>query len=383
MEGAGSAPKHRHATWLELFFDLVFVVSIWVISHGLSHTQDGAVSPRQLVQFTLKFLPLWWIWASHTLYSNRLDNYSRTQRVMALSIIFLLINLSAMFAGNVLVHTAGFILIYGAIRLIMAYLYFWSQFTGKYYREYARKMCAATLVGALVCCSALLFDNDLRIMIFYAGIVTEMALVALVSVRVQLLPVHRRHLVERIGLMTMILLGESIITLVENLQKFEGQIPNMPAMMAGFVMIGAIWWIYYGTFYLLEGARNIRTGITLMYTHLIFALGLVILANLIGLTMTNNIDMESFRMLAITGLIFFYIGKQVVYFKAFPVYRVTAIVISLISIIVAGLSTYLHSPTLALIGVTLGLLVYVCVNYVWTLSIDSSAYLEIDRNARR
>jgi low temperature requirement protein LtrA len=53
MEVPKSLVAHRHASWLELFFDLVFVASIGVISHGLSHTHNGHVSLTQLTQFIL------------------------------------------------------------------------------------------------------------------------------------------------------------------------------------------------------------------------------------------------------------------------------------------------------------------------------------------
>ena len=33
--------EHRHATWLELFFDLVFVASIGIVTHNLAHAHDG------------------------------------------------------------------------------------------------------------------------------------------------------------------------------------------------------------------------------------------------------------------------------------------------------------------------------------------------------
>lgn len=370
---------NRHATWLELFFDLVFVASIGVISHTLAHTHEGHLGFDQLINFVLEFFPLWWIWASHTLYSNRLDKYSRIQRICTLSIIFLLINLSARFGGNVLANTNAFILIYTAIRLIIAFLYFWSRFTERYTRKYSRYMLISTLIGAVVSFSALFMGTEFRIPVFYLGILLEMVMVAFVSKEIHLLPVHRSHLVERIGLMTMILLGESIISLVGSLQSDKGDDPNLIAMMSGFIMIGAIWWIYYGTFFLLEGAKRVQRGITLLYTHLIFSMGLVILANLIGLTMTDSIDSSSFRMLTFFGLIFFYIGKQVTYLRAYPVYRTAAVVISLISITVAGVATMLPTPTFALVGVTTAMLVYSCVNYVWTLSIDPSNFLENGR----
>jgi low temperature requirement protein LtrA len=157
----------------------------------------------------------------------------------------------------------------------------------------------------------------------------------------------------------MIFLGETIICLVASLQDRADETPNLIAMMFGFIMIGAIWWIYYGTFYLLGGARYMLRGITLLYTHLIFAMGLVMLANLIGLTMRDEIGLESFRMLTLSWVIFFCIGKQVSYFKAFPPRRINNVVFTLTCIFIAACSTYLPNPTLALIGVTFAMLTYV------------------------
>ncbi|WP_193164289.1 low temperature requirement protein A [Microbulbifer hainanensis] len=376
VKGPRSLVEHRQATWLELFFDLIFVACIGVIAHGLSHSHNGHVALKQLWDFMLQFFPLWWIWASHTLYSNRLDTYHRVQRILTLLIIFLLINLSAMFGGNVLVNTSQFILVYSAIRLIIASLYAWSLVGGCSMQRYAGGMCIATLIGAIVSCCALAFSDGVRFVIFYSGIVLEMLLVAFVSRNVRLTREDRKHLVERIGLMSMILLGETIISLVASLQDRASESQNIIAMVFGFILIGAIWWIYYGTFYLLESAKDIRRGITLLYTHVIFAMGLVILASLIGLTMRDEIDLESFRMLALFGVTFFYVGKQISYFKALPPHRINNIVLTLLCVFITACSSYLPNPTLALIGVTFAMLTYVCLHYIWTLPKDVSAYLE-------
>lgn len=383
VEGPESLVPHRQATWLELFFDLIFVASIGVIAHGLSHSDDGHVSIEQLTDFVFQFFPLWWVWASHTLYSNRLDTYHRVQRILTLAIIFLLINLSAMFGGNVLVNTSEFILVYTGIRILIAFLYAWSLASGCRLRKYAAGMCVSTLIGALISCGSLAFANELRVTVFYSGIVLEMLLVAFVSRNIRLTREDRKHLVERIGLMSMILLGETIISLVASLQGRSYESENVIAMMSGFIMIGAIWWIYYGTFYLLEGAKNVRRGITLLYTHLIFSMGLVILASLIGLTMRDEIDLESFRMLTFIGVTFFYVGKQVSYFKALPPHRINNVLFTLICISIAMCSTYLPTPTLALIGVTFAMLVYVLMHYTWTLRKDVDEYLEKGCTPRR
>ena len=72
---------HRRATWLELFFDLIFVVALSDASEMLNETHDGHIAPDQFLHFVLVFLPLWWIWAGHTIYANRFDTDSRQHRL--------------------------------------------------------------------------------------------------------------------------------------------------------------------------------------------------------------------------------------------------------------------------------------------------------------
>ena len=73
----------RQATWLELFFDLIFIAVIGVVTHDLAHTHNQHISIAQNLMFPLVFIPVWWIWASHTLYANKFDNDDRTQRLTA------------------------------------------------------------------------------------------------------------------------------------------------------------------------------------------------------------------------------------------------------------------------------------------------------------
>jgi low temperature requirement protein LtrA len=91
---------HRRATWLELFFDLIFVVALHDAGEILSETHDGHIAPQQFLHFVLVFLPLWWIWAGHTIYANRFDTDSRQHRLSTLLIMFLLIVISAQISAG-------------------------------------------------------------------------------------------------------------------------------------------------------------------------------------------------------------------------------------------------------------------------------------------
>ena len=61
--------QHRRVTYAELFFDLVFVFAITQISHTLL----AHFTPLGVVQVTLLFLAVWWVWVYTTWITNWLD----------------------------------------------------------------------------------------------------------------------------------------------------------------------------------------------------------------------------------------------------------------------------------------------------------------------
>lgn len=366
---------HRHATWLELFFDLVFVASIGIITHNLAHTHDGHMSSHQLLQFPIEFIPIWWIWASHTLYSNRFDTDSKPHRVSTLSIMFLMVSMTAFLSNDLYSDYALFLAFYVAIRLILAGLYFVSMRKHDDCATYARSMGVVGIVGTAVSSVSFLFDSPFREAVFVGGVLLEMIVVTIISRKVTVLAVHRGHLVERIGLLTIIILGESVISLVAGLRDIEWNPLNVSAALTGFLMLGAIWWIYFDSFDVLERAKRLQSGFAVLYSHVLVYMGLIILANLIRHAILGDLGQDDFRVLAIAGMVSLYIGKQTGYFVAFPIYRVNNIVNSTICIAVTVAATYLSRPEYTLMGMTLGMFFYVYSNFRWTLTKDAAAYL--------
>ena len=117
----------RRATWLELFFDLIFVVALHDAGELLTETPDGHIAPQQFLHFVLVFLPLWWIWAGHTIYANRFDTDSRLHRLSTLVIMFLLIVISAQASAIADDRYALAVACYCGARLIIAVMYFVSK----------------------------------------------------------------------------------------------------------------------------------------------------------------------------------------------------------------------------------------------------------------
>jgi len=63
---AGAEGEIRRATWMELFYDLVFVVTQLGNRLSTDHTFVGVLG------FVALFIPVWWAWVGHTIYASEL-----------------------------------------------------------------------------------------------------------------------------------------------------------------------------------------------------------------------------------------------------------------------------------------------------------------------
>lgn len=369
--------KNRHATWLELFFDLVFVSSIGVVTHPLAHTHDNHLAPEQIWLFPFQFIVIWWIWIIHTLFSNRFNDDSRTERIFSLTIMFFMIIMSAFFGNDLFQDYPAFVCFYAVIKLILVFLFFRASNQGLHSVSYARESGMIILFGTGISAISVFIETPLREIILVSGILVEMLGIYIVSKRnsEKLKPVHREHLVERVGLLSLILLGESVISLTGTLRNVNWDILSIVAAVTGFIMIGLIWWIYYDSIYVMERIKSMTNGFPMLYSHLFLAIGFVILASVIRHAILNDLIMNEFRILAITGMTFFYIGKQTVYVVFLPPFRKNMTINTLVCISITIGSTFLPKIEYALVGITIGMLYYTLANFKFTLTKDISEYV--------
>jgi len=367
--------KGRHATWLELFFDLVFVAVIGVVTHDLAHTHDGHIGAEQLIRFPLVFIPVWWIWMTHTLYANRFDKDNREHRLVSLVIMAIMVVWSTFVESSLGENFFYFATLYCVVRLILALLYWTAHKQNSSELAFAKGLSVAIAVGALVSLASVLLEGYLKFVVFYLGIAIDVLLQFRLRDKLHNKPIDRDHFVERIGLLAIIILGESVIAMVATLSHEHWNMFDVISASTGFLLIGMIWWIYFDSFPALERAAKLTTGNVLIYTHLLLCMGLLILANMIRHTILGDLDRSTFGLLAITGLVFFYLGKQIPYWYAFPPWRKAIISNTLICVSITVASTFLPKIEYSLIGMTFGMLVYVYLTFKRILSVNVDKYL--------
>ncbi|MEM7133974.1 MAG: low temperature requirement protein A [Chloroflexota bacterium] len=286
----------KKASWLELFYDLIFVASIIQLGDGLSNTlaDDPAGS---MLRFGVHFAPLWFAWSSFTFYSNRFDVDDILHRVLVFG---------QMFAVGAMGITAPLSMRIDSpdhLRFTVAFvaaLMFAIAMTARAYkhtkdaRAYNLYWGGVFVVGASVWSVSLLVPEGWHYILWVMGILAMMS--APLHPRSRALmdqfPLDQEHLSERYGLLTIITLGESFVkvlsylaTPVEKLKDLNNdgvvafdevyQVVYYAADPA-FMGMGALtllitcslWWIYFDDVagsHLREGLGN---WVVWLFAHL-------------------------------------------------------------------------------------------------------------------
>jgi len=349
---------NRHATWLECFFDLIFVVAIDDVTHVLSETPDGHLDPLQFSKFVLVFIPLWWIWASHTIYANRFDADDRQHRLATLCIMFLLIVISGLIGQRFLAGFDAIVVCYAGSKYIIALMYFASSQRHREGAELTTAVGWTIVAGSTISLASILFPAPQRYAVFYLGILFDLvAFMFFLRRRLEVIPVHTGHLIERVGLLTIIILGESVSSLSIGLANISWTFERLLSAATGFVLISSIWWVYFDSFHLLT-RENLSTGHSILYSHLFVFLGLSILASLIRHAILNDLALADFRVMSAIGAVSFFLGKQYAYFMERRELRRQLVINTVAVFVSGGLALLLPGTTYVLLGLTCAVICY-------------------------
>ncbi|HEY1147081.1 MAG TPA: low temperature requirement protein A, partial [Pseudoduganella sp.] len=125
----------------------------------------------------------------------------------------------------------------------------------------------------------------------------------------------------------------------------------------GFVMISAIWWVYFDSIHLLT-RQKLTTGHSVLYSHFFVFIGLSILANLIRHAILDDMVISDFRILSAIGAVCFFIGKQYAYFMEVPELRSQLVINTLVVFVLTGFTLLLPRTDYILFGLTAILICY-------------------------
>jgi low temperature requirement protein LtrA len=240
---------HRAATPLELLFDLTCVVAVSRAAAALHHELVEGHVADGVAGFAGGFFAVWWAWMNFTWFASAHDSDDPAYRVLTLvqmvGVVVLAAGIgSAVEDGDFLVVTIG----YGIMRLGL--VAGWLRVARDLPSTRRRALrYAAGLAGLQVLWFArLALPDDLALAALPLLVVAELAVPAWAE-RADRPTFHLGHIVERYGLFTIIVLGESILSATVG---FEGVVGErglsgelLAIGLAGLVLAFASWWLYF------------------------------------------------------------------------------------------------------------------------------------------
>ncbi len=261
----------RHASWLELFFDLVFVVAITELSHSLvvDHSAGG------FLRFAALFVPVWVAWQGYMAYATRFDTDDLGFRLAYFGAM-LAIAAMAVLIGDVAHgdHSAAFAVAYVVLRTIMLVLYWRAWLAVPEARPLIRFYGLGYAVGAGFWLVSLLFPTPWRYVVWIVAQVLELSLPPLSTQLHRRIPTSARHLPERWALFTLIVLGESVVAVAVATAGADWHFTSAAAAVLGFSSVAAIWWLYFDRQAAVVLRGSTMSVVIYSYAHLPLLIGL-------------------------------------------------------------------------------------------------------------
>lgn len=233
----------RKVSWLELFFDLYFVVVIAELAHYLS----GHLSLRGVGEFIFLFLPVWWIWIGATYYLERFETEGIENR------LFIFLQMIPIAGMAVFIHhgldetSVGFGASYAIARTIQILLWARGGYHDRQFRPVARRFVTGFTIAVALFYLSLLVPPPARFWLWGLGLFIDMITPAFTIQQQAKLPkFSSSKLPERYGLFMIIMLGESVLGVVQGVAARESVALSVAVIaILGIALAFGIWWVYF------------------------------------------------------------------------------------------------------------------------------------------
>ena len=237
-----AAPREQGVTFVELFFDLVFVFSVTQVASLLHHQLDWT----GLGQAVLVFWLVWWGWTQFTWALNAADTTHAAVELCTLLAtgvaFFMAVAIPRSFSGDAIWFAVPYVL----VRLIGLGLYVrvaWATDLSQHalVRRFAFMSVgglAAVVGGAIVGGTTLYWLWGLAILLD--------VIAAMLAAAAEGWNLHPDHFGERHGLFVIIALGESLIVAGGGLAGVEIDLNVMAVGALTVATTCALWWSYFG-----------------------------------------------------------------------------------------------------------------------------------------
>ena len=230
--------EDRSASFVELFFDLVFVFGVTQVVSSV----HGHLDYPTLWRASVVLLLLWWAWSQYTWLAGHVDFDELGPRVVMLVATAGTFLLAVAVQGAWGDDGAFFGLGYFGVMALSGFFY-WHRSKGTDGMAGVLLYVPRMLAGAAFVLVGGFFDGHVRIWMWVAGVAITL-FSAFAAGRYEF-KLSESHFAERHGLFVIIVLGEALIAIGVGTLGHDGTVAFYVAGTAALVTVLAMWWGYF------------------------------------------------------------------------------------------------------------------------------------------
>lgn len=265
--------EERKTSWLELFFDLIFVAVIAQLSHRLAID----VSWQGIAGYVFLFIPVWWAWNAATFYNERFEVNDVRHRVFTFLKMIPVAGMAYAVHDAFGTTAAIFAWSYILFRLILIYLWLSAGKASDPMTYAVTKRFSLGLFLAAVCwLFGLLAPMPARIAFWGLGIIVDLGTpLTTLHLQAQMPKISTSHLPERFGLFALMAMAESVIGVVTGASKVS-HLNLMTGVVAslGLFLSFMVWWVYSDHITMRPYRQNVWSILAWCYLHLPLVIGI-------------------------------------------------------------------------------------------------------------
>jgi low temperature requirement protein LtrA len=251
LEEPTEAEEERKTSYLELFFDLVFVFAFTQVTALI--LEDTSV--QGFLRSALVLAMVWWAWSAYAWMTNAID----IENVVTRLLVF-----AAMAAGFFMAlavpdafqdEAAWFAVAYFVVRVLNSALYAWGVRGVPGQLAAVLRLSPWFVLAAVVALVGGFVDADYRAWVWLASLAIDV--VGTLTVAREDWRVSASHFAERFALIVIIALGESIVAIGIATSGLERDATYAFSVTVAFAGVAALWWAYFD-FVVVAAARSLR-----------------------------------------------------------------------------------------------------------------------------
>ena len=269
--------EERRVSWLELFYDLVYVIAIARITHHLAQH----LSVEAFLEYGALFILIFWGWLNGSLYYDIHGNEGLRTRLMTLWQMMIIAAFSITIDQAEGKSYYGMTIVLMIMQFFITYLWWSVGFYDKSHRRYNTPYTIFYLLSFVLMALSLILSKEwlkllvpLVLIFNYAPPFISQRLLRQSSLDLDL----SHSMVERLGLFTIIVFGELVLGVVNGISDLHlTDFSTWLKFSLAVSIVFALWWIFFTLVSNRQAKRGFATAtfLELLYVPTLISLGLI------------------------------------------------------------------------------------------------------------